>query len=67
MLLDRGVVVPNEPTPAAAPALINSSSSTAPRAVQHASLESSFIELNTPDKAISNRPKPSSKFEPITP
>ncbi|MCY2991099.1 MAG: hypothetical protein NTY19_24955, partial [Planctomycetota bacterium] len=64
--LNGAVVVPNEPPPAAVPPLINSSSSTAPREVQHASLESSLLELNTPDKAISNRPKPSSKFEPIT-
>ncbi len=65
--LNGAVVMSNEPPPAAVPPLTNSSSSTAPREVQHASLESSLIELNTPDKAISNRPKPSSKFEPITP
>ena len=65
--LNGAVVVPNEPPPAAVPPLTNSSSSTAPREVQHTSLASSLLELNTPDKVISNRPKPSSKFEPITP
>lgn len=65
MLPEGAVVVPNEATPAAAPQPTRSS--TTPRTVQPTSLESPLVELNTPDEPLSSHPKPSSKFEAITP